>query len=405
MSLLERHAATPVRDALEDTPAVLVNGPRQSGKTTLVRQLAGEGMAYFTLDNPTTLASAATDPVGFVRGIDRAVIDEIQRAPQLMLALKMAIDEDRRPGRFLLTGSANILALPQIADSLAGRMETHALLPLSHAEIQARPNDFLQRAQEQRWPVRLPRTPLVDLVLSGGYPEMRSRSTLARRQAWARAYIAHLVERDVQDIARIEQLRQVPILLSALAGQCAQLLNLAQLGGQLGMDARTVERYIGILERLFLVGLLPAWSRNEFNRLVKTPKVHFLDAGLQASLVRLSPEMLAEQRHRWGSTLETYVYGELRKAMALSDEAWFLAHYRDKDQVEVDFVLENPMRQLIGIEVKASATVQAQAQDFRGLNRLMAQTGRDFITGIVLYDGEQVMPFGDRLWAVPLAAL
>jgi predicted AAA+ superfamily ATPase len=404
MGLIERHLAGPVEESLKDTPAVLVNGPRQSGKTTLVRQLAGE-MDYYTLDDSSTLHAAQQDPVGFVRTLDRAVIDEIQRAPQLMLALKMSIDQDRRPGRFLLTGSANILALPQIADSLAGRMETHTLLALSQAELQARACDFLQRALAQDWPAPLPSQsqPLQERVLAGGYPEMRERATLARRQSWARSYMTHMMERDVRDIANIDQLAQIPRLLNLLATQCAQLLNYAQLGGQLGFNAKTADKYIGILERLFLVQRLPAWSQHESSRLIKTPKLHFLDAGLQATLTRLTPELLITQRERWGATLETWVYGELRKTLAVSDEPWYLSHYRDKDQVEVDFVLESPLRQLIGIEVKAAATVQAQ--DFKGLRKLQAQTGPAFITGIVLYDGAHALPFGNGLWAVPLAAL
>ena len=404
MSLIKRHLADPVGESLKDTPAVLVNGPRQSGKTTLVRQLA-DRMDYYTLDDSSTLYAAQQDPVGFVRTLDRAVIDEIQRAPQLMLALKMSIDQDRRPGRFLLTGSANILALPQIADSLAGRMETHTLLALSQAELQVRTSDFLQRALAQDWPASLPSPsqPLIEQVLAGGYPEMRERATLARRQSWARSYMTHMMERDVQDIANIDQLAQIPRLLSLLATQCAQLLNYSQLGGQLGLNAKTADKYIGILERLFLVQRLPAWSRHESSRLIKTPKLHFLDAGLQATLTRLTPELLLTQRERWGATLETWVYGELRKALAVSDEPWYLSHYRDKDQVEVDFVLESPLRQLIGIEVKAAATVQAQ--DFKGLRKLQAQTGQSFITGIVLYDGTHALPFGNGLWAVPLAAL
>lgn len=406
MRLIERHLAGPVREALKDTPAVLVNGPRQSGKTTLVRQFA-QGATYYTLDDPSTLSVAQQDPVGFVRTLERAVLDEIQRAPQLMLALKMSIDQDRRPGRFLLTGSANILALPQIADSLAGRMETHTLLPLSQAELQARPNDFVQRAASQDWSSlgmqEIPVTHLAERVLTGGYPEMRERATLARRQAWARAYIAHLIERDVQDVAQIDQLTQIPKLLGVLATQCAQLLNYTQLGGQLGLNSKTADKYIGILERLFLVQRLPAWSRHEGNRLIKTPKLHFLDAGLQATLTRLTPDLLITHRERWGATLETWVHAELRKALALSPDPWYLSHYRDKDQVEVDFVLESPERQLIGIEVKAAATVQAQ--DFKGLRRLKAQTEGDFLTGIVLYDGSHALPFGEGLWAVPLSAL
>ena len=414
--LIARHVADRLQVALQDTPAVLINGPRQCGKTTLVQQLA-QGMSYITLDDPGMLIAAQQDPVGLLRQIDRAVIDEVQRAPQLLLALKMSIDQDRRPGRFLLTGSANILALPQIADSLAGRMEVHTLLPLSQAELQGRPSDFLQRAQGQSWPVSHPswvypavidaknelHAGAIGNALAGGYPEMRLRPSVTRRQAWAKAYIQTVVERDVQDIAQVEHLSQIPYLLDIAAAHCGQLFNASQIGGQLMLDTRTLDKYLGVLEKLFLVQRLPAWGRNELNRLIKTPKLHFLDAGLQATLTRLTPDMLITHRERWGATLETWVYAELRKALALSDEAWYLSHYRDKDQVEVDFVLENPQRQLIGVEVKAAATVQVQ--DFKGLRKLQTQTGADFLTGIVLYDGAHALPFGPGLWAVPLAAL
>ena len=414
--LIARHVADRLQVALQDTPAVLINGPRQCGKTTLVQQLA-QGMSYITLDDPGMLIAAQQDPVGLLRQMDRAVIDEVQRAPQLLLALKMSIDQDRRPGRFLLTGSANILALPQIADSLAGRMEVHTLLPLSQAELQGRPSDFLQRAQGQSWPVSHPswvypavidaknelHAGAIGNALAGGYPEMRLRPSVTRRQAWAKAYIQTLVERDVQDIAQVEHLSQIPYLLDIAAAHCGQLFNASQIGGQLRLDTRTLDKYLGVLEKLFLVQRLPAWGRNELNRLIKTPKLHFLDAGLQATLTRLTPDMLITHRERWGATLETWVYAELRKALALSDEAWYLSHYRDKDQVEVDFVLENPQRQLIGIEVKAAATVQVQ--DFKGLRKLQTQTGADFLTGIVLYDGAHALPFGPGMWAVPLAAL
>ena len=414
--LIARHVADRLQVALQDTPAVLINGPRQCGKTTLVQQFA-QGMSYITLDDPGMLSAAQQDPVGLLRQIDRAVIDEVQRAPQLLLALKMSIDQDRRPGRFLLTGSANILALPQIADSLAGRMEVHTLMPLSQAELQGRPSDFLQRAQGQSWPVSHPswvypavmdaknelHAGAIGNALAGGYPEMRLRPSVTRRQAWAKAYIQTVVERDVQDIAQVEHLSQIPYLLDIAAAHCGQLFNASQIGGQLMLDTRTLDKYLGVLEKLFLVQRLPAWGRNELNRLIKTPKLHFLDAGLQATLTRLTPDMLITHRERWGATLETWVYAELRKALALSDEAWYLSHYRDKDQVEVDFVLENPQRQLIGVEVKAAATVQVQ--DFKGLRKLQAQTGADFLTGIVLYDGAHALPFGPGLWAGPLAAL
>jgi hypothetical protein len=403
ISLYPRHLDALLRESLQDTPAVLVNGPRQCGKTTLVRQFEGE-MAYFSLDDPALLAAVRADPLGFVKRLDRAIIDEVQRAPQLLLALKLVIDQDRRPGRFLLTGSANLMALPQIADSLAGRVEILNLLPLSHSELARRPNTFLSQARAQTWtltpPSALVPMDMTQQVLAGGYPEMQQRATPARRQAWARAYMTTLIERDIQDIAQIDQTSQVPQLLSITAELSGQLMNLSQIGGQINLNAKTVDKYLGILEKLFLVRRLPAWSRNELSRLIKAPKIHFLDAGLQSTLTRLTPELVLAQRTRFGATLETWVYGELLKLLSITPETWFLSHYRDKDQVEVDFVLESPLREIIGIEVKAAASVQLS--DFKGLRRLREIVGPQFVTGIVLYDGTQALPFGDGLWAVPL---
>lgn len=406
--LIRRHLHPVLQAALADTPAVLINGPRQSGKTTLARQCATE-LPYLTLDDAGRLAAARTDPQGFVRGIDRAVIDEIQRAPELLLALKLAIDQDRRPGRFLLTGSANVMSLPTIADSLAGRIEVHTLLPLSNAEIDGRLPNFIERACAQDWGAAgisasaCVGDTLIERVLAGGYPEMRQRATPQRRQAWARAYLTTLVERDIQDIARIDEATRIPQLLTILALLGGQLLNLSQIGGQLGLNLRTVEKYIGILEKLFLVRRLPAWSRHELNRLVKTPKLHFIDAGLQAALLRTTDDLLRSDRQRFGALLEGWVCGELQKAIGLAADPWFLSHYRDKDQVEVDFVLESPLRSVIGIEVKATASVRVT--DFRGLQRLRDLCDVQFCSGIVLYDGEHALPFGDRLWAVPLGWL
>jgi len=411
-SYIARHLASPLAEALHDTPALLVIGPRQCGKTTLVRQFAGD-MFYCTLDDAATLASARTDPVGLIRHHERLIIDEIQRAPELLSAIKLSIDTDRRPGRFLLTGSANLMALPTVAESLAGRMEIHTLLPFSNAELLDRRADFLERARQQDWrpspiaPEALPATRLPDAlaarILAGGYPEMRQRATPGRRSAWARAYLAALIERDIRDIAEIEHASKLPQLLATLSALSGQLINQQQIGGQLGLNGKTIDKYIGVLEKVFLVRRLPAWSRNELSRLIKAPKLHFLDTGLQTTLARLTPELVSRVPARLGPPLESWVHGELLKTLTLATDAWFLSHYRDKDQVEIDFVLESPQREVIGIEVKAAASVSAA--DFKGLRRLRDLCGGDFITGIVLYDGEQALPFGDRLWAVPLLCL
>src|SRR5215510_12814633 len=243
-----------VHRALRDTPVVILNGPRQCGKTTLVSQLIGGHRSYLTLDDDTVLAAARSDPAGFLRGLDRASLDEVQRAPELLRAIKRAVDQDRRPGRFLLTGSADLLALPRASESLAGRMEVITLLPLAHSEQLRRRPRFLEHAFAGKLgsvasPVLGP--DLVELVLSGGYPELLARAP-SRRQSWARDYTRAVITRDVREVADVDRLDEMPRLMRALAHHAGQLLNFAELGGQFGLDAKTARRYLGILEQVYL---------------------------------------------------------------------------------------------------------------------------------------------------------
>lgn len=391
--------------AMKDTPVVLINGPRQSGKTTLVKEYK-PSMPYYTLDDDNILNAAKQDPVGFINQIDIAIIDEIQRAPELLRAIKLSIDENRKPGRFLLTGSANLLALPQIGDSLAGRMEILTLYPLSLAEIQRRQNHFIKSALEQSWPnqtIHLEQSEVISWVLKGGYPEMLTRPTFDRRNAWAKSYVKAIVERDVKDISSIEKLVEMPRLLEVLAQQSGKLTNFTQIGGQLHLDTKTAQKYVGLLETLFLVHQLRPWHDNTLSRIVKTPKIHFLDSGLLACLNRITTESIQTDRSVFGSLLETWVYSELLKMCSVEDESWNIYYYRDKDQVEVDFILENHSRKIIGIEVKASQTVFNQ--DFRGLRKLATLADKNWISGIVLYSGDKCLSFGDNLWAIPFSFL
>lgn len=391
--------------AMKDTPVVLINGPRQSGKTTFVKEYSPP-LPYYTLDDDNILNAVKQDPVGFVNRIDKAIIDEIQRAPELLRAIKLSVDENRQPGRFLLTGSANLLALPQIGDSLAGRMEIITLYPLSLAEIERRDNHFIKYALEQSWPsqaIYREQSDIMSHVLTGGYPEMLRRPTFDRRNAWAKSYIKAIVERDVKDISSIEKLVEMPRLLEVLAHQSGKLTNFTQIGGQLNLDTKTAQKYIGLLETLFLVHLLRPWHGNTLSRIVKTPKIHFLDSGLLACLNRMTPERIEADKSSFGALLETWVYGELLKMCTLTDEEWNIYYYRDKDQMEVDFILENQEGKIIGIEVKASQTLFNQ--DFRGLRKLATLTGNNWVSGIVLYAGDNCLPFGDNLWGIPLALL
>lgn len=395
-----------IDEALSDTRVVLISGPRQSGKTTLAMDIAGDNIPFLTLDDANVLRSAVDDPIGFVRGLDRAVIDEVQRAPDLLLAIKNLVDDDRTPGRFLLTGSANLMTLPKVADSLAGRMEVIRLLPLSQAEIIGVRSNFIDRAFAKEKPAAnhlILGNDLVETVLSGGYPEAFGRKKWPRKQDWYHGYIDALVQRDVRDVAQIEQLAIMPKLLSVLAEHSGQLVNYSGVGAALNLNHVTTQKYVGIFESLYLVHTLQPWFTNRLKRLTKSPKLHFLDAGLLSAMRDVSPEMIAKDKTSFGPILETFVFSELRKIASWSDQRCSFSHYRDKDKNEVDLVLENRRGEVVGIEVKSSATVSAA--DFSGMRKLAEACGGKFLQGLVLYDHDQVVPFGKNLFAAPLSCL
>lgn len=405
-ALFPRRIESRIAEALADTPVVLLAGPRQAGKTTLVRQVAENGLRYLTMDDELTLLSAREDPVGMIRSLDRAVIDEIQRAPALLLAIKKSVDEDRRPGRFLLTGSANLMALPTVADSLAGRMETLSLPPLSQSEMEGRTRNWLDSVFAGQLPQPGSFASADDLagrVLRGGYPEAISRSTARRRTAWARQYIDAIIARDVRDVSGIEKLDQLPRFLRALAQMAGQMCNYTQLGGQVGLDGKTAAKYVGVFEQLYLLRRVDVWARNRLNRVVKSPKLQFVDSGLLATLLDLTEDEVQKNRTRFGNVLETFVFSELLKHTTTADGEYQLMYYRDADKVEVDVVIENPAGQLVGVEVKAAATVREA--DLRGLRKLAGLAGKDFKMGVLLYDGNETVPLGGGIWAAPLSTL
>jgi predicted AAA+ superfamily ATPase len=396
-----------IQEALADTPVVLLAGPRQSGKTTLVRQLATAlGLHYLTLDDATTLLSARQDATGLIRGLDRVVIDEVQRAPQLLLAIKKSVDEDRRPGRFLLTGSANLMTLPTVADSLAGRMETLSLLPLSQSEIHGAGANWIDAAFAGRLlkvTVPILANALAGAVLQGGFPEAISRATPRRRTTWARQYIGALIARDVPDVAEIDKLDQLPLFLRCLAHVSGQMCNYTQLGGQVGLDSKTAARYVGVFEQMYMLQRVDVWAKNQLSRTVKTPKLQFIDSGLLAALIGLHATPVLQDRTQFGHVLETFVHSELLKHTTTSEGSYDLLYYRDFDKFEVDVVIENAAGRLVGVEVKAAASVTER--DLRGLRKLASVAGPLFQMGVVLYDGTDTLPLGDGLWAAPLSTV
>ena len=406
--MIQRNIQAAVRRAMADTPVVLLNGARQTGKTTLAQELAtAPGSQYFTLDDAATLALAAGDPAGFIRNLTGpVVIDEIQKAPDLFPAIKRAVDQHRQPGRFLLTGSANVMTLPRLSESLAGRMEIIPLFPFSAGELAGQREGFVQRlfngtlakpkanSANDNLPARLVR---------GGYPEAVQRKADDRRAAWFAAYISTILQRDVRELARVDGLHALPNLLKLLAARTSGLLNLADVGRDASLPHTTLTRYLALLETVFLVHRLPAWSPNLGKRLVKAAKLHLVDTGLACHLVGTDAQRLSADRSLLGRMLETFVVGELRKQLSWADPHTTLYHFRTAAGAEVDVLLEKADGTVAGVEVKASATVAAS--DFAALKELRDQLGKRFRAGVVLYTGDQVIPFGDKLWLVPLPAL
>ncbi len=410
-SLFPRFVRPRLVEALADAPAVLVHGPRQCGKTTLARMVGdAAGYAYVSFDDDVLRASAQTDPVGFVADLpDKVVLDEVQRVPHLFTSIKAVIDRNRKPGRFILTGSANVLLVPKLADSLAGRLDILRLHPFAQAELAASPSGFFDALFGEGFKdskrLRQPRLgrELAERIVAGGYPAALARSSARRRAAWYRDYIETLVQRDVRDMARISALDALPRLLALAAGQTAHLLNVAEMSAPFQLSRPTIRDYVTLLERVFLLEQLPPWHSNRLSRLIKTPKLHMSDTGVACALLGVDATALAADRMLLGQLLETFVYQELRRQASWQEDAITFHHFRDKDGVEVDIVLESAGQKVAGVEVKAAATVTAA--DFRGLRKLREITGKRFKAGVVLYDGETTTPFGDGLYALPIRRL
>jgi len=410
MPPIKREITPRLLETLGDTPALMLVGPRQAGKSTLVKELAAGShpARYVSLDDLRTLAAAREDPVGFIEAIEEPiVIDEIQRAPELLLPIKAAIDDDRRPGRFILTGSAQVMLLPTVSESLAGRVEVHTLWPFSQAEIEGVDARLVDRLLDpQAGPSDAPAVPrreLVERLVRGGFPEVLARSS-ARREVWIDAYLTAVVQRDLHDLANIERLAEVPAILASLAARARAPLNKADVGSSVGVPRTSLNRYLALLEHVFLVRRLPAWHTNRIKQITKSPKFLISDSAVLARLLRADAGRLTEDPTLLGSLVEGFVGMELAKQVAASARRASLMHMRTAKGVEVDFVLEGPDGRLAGVEVKSSATIRAE--DFRHLAALRDRLGEDrFTKGVVLYPGAERLPFGDRLEAWPLATL
>jgi predicted AAA+ superfamily ATPase len=408
VELVARRAEGLVYEALADTRVVLVHGARQTGKSTLTRLAASSmpGTVIRLLDDPATLRAATDDPTGFVEHDTLMVIDEIQLAPELLRAIKVVVDLDPAPGRFLLTGSSRIFALRALPDALPGRMEVIELWPFSQGEMSAEPDRFVDAAFAHGPALahssRLRKRDYLERVVIGGFPEA-VRRTPRRRSAFFDSYLSTLVERDVLQLASIERHGQLLKLLGLLAGRAGGLLVPGAMAGVSGIPRTTLTRYLELLSSVFLIKTIPAWSSNLTQRAVGTAKLAFVDTGIACHLIGQDPNSLGEPGGAAGQMMENFVAMELARQLTWSSQRARLYHYRTKDKVEVDVVIETPDGRVVGIEVKAGATVRTE--DLTGLRQLAGLLSDRFVAGFVLYTGQQTLPFGDKLRAMPLDAL
>lgn len=404
-----RHAQAVVEESLEDTRVVLINGARQVGKSTLTRLVvAGRDPVPVLrlLDDPVVLQSARTDPGSFVEHEGLLVIDEIQLVPELLSSIKLDVDHDPRPGRYLLTGSSRLLALRNLPDALPGRMETVELWPFSQGEIDGGPDRFIDTAFQHgpalEFSSTLRRRDYLDRAAAGGFPEA-IRRTARRRSAFFDSYLATLIERDVLQLATIERHGELIKLLNLLAGRIGGLYVPASIAKQSGLPRTTLIRYVELLAAVFLIKLMPAWSPGSTGRAIGTPKLAFVDSGVASSLIGQDSGRLGEPGGAAGPVLENFVAMEIARQLTWNDVRARQYHFRTKDKAEVDVVLETPDGRVIGIEVKAGTAVRSE--DLSGLRTLEHLAGERFVAGYILYTGQQTLPFGPRIRALPIEAL
>ena len=409
MNYLHRNIEKKLNEALSDRPVVFLNGVRQCGKSTLLQKLGHEkSIQYMTLDDLTVLSAINNDPEGFLANLpDTIILDEIQRAPKLFIAIKREVDRNRKHGRFILTGSTNIMILPKLAESLTGRMEILTLMPFSTDEINGKKRDFVDQLFLDKFSIKyfgtFNKSDFITTLIKGGYPEVQLLRNQERRNSWFKSYINTIIQREIKDLSNIEGINEIPRLLSILATQSGSLLNISNISHQIGIPNMTLKRYVSLLRATFLVETLPAWLRNTRKRLIKSPKIFLNDSGLLNYLLGNTEKQIEDNPDKLGPIVENFVMTELQKQIQWSSNFPKLYYYRTTNGREVDFVLEKNSGEIVGIEVKSKSSVSKK--DFVGLVDLSETAGKDFLRGIVIYLGEHIIPFGKNLFAVPINTL
>lgn len=404
-----RNIFSTLQRRLKSMPVMLIIGPRQCGKTTLSKTIGHElGMGYISCDNIATLASIQFDPIGFLNNQAKPlIIDEAQRAPEIFLPIKVDVDDHRHPGRYLLTGSANPLLVPNLGDGLTGRMGICNMWPLSQGEIRGVKESFLKIIYgDEVWNSNYPtlsQHEIIEILMKGGFPNVVTAKSSEERREWCNDYLFNALQKDINDLSKIEHFSQMPSLLYGIANRIGSPLNLNSLTDFIKTSEATIRRYIELLKNLFLLYPLPSWSRNIDKKLSKASKIYFSDTALLLQSMDFNEERLVKLPNVLGQVFENFVVMELVKQATWNSEPVKLYHYRTNDQKEVDIVLESPSGKVVGIEIKLSSIVRKD--DLKGLISLKEYCGTDFHQGIIFYTGDKVLPFGDSFTALPITAL
>jgi len=409
--MYRRNITNSIIEALADTSVILINGARQTGKSTLCKKIVEEGAfqgKLVTMDDPATLLAAQKDPLGFLEDLGtHVIIDEVQRTPELFLPIKKLVDSDRKGRRIILTGSADVMMLPRVGDSLAGRIEIHNLWPLSQDEIAGTKSNFLQtliNTDQKFSSSNITWQDIATKMRVGGYPESIARSSSSRRNKWFSDYITAILQKDIRELANIEGLSEIPNILKLIATRVGSTVNMSDIARLSGVKNTTLKRYVTLLEHIFLIVHVPAWTKNAEGEFVKSSKVYLNDTGLLNHLIGQEDGRFLEQRSNAGAYLENFIVMEIIKQLSWSDLYLKPYHFSMHKGSEVDLVLEDRAGGLFGIEIKSAATLQDS--DFNGLRRLSELAGDKFKRGVVLYTGEQYLGgFGDNLQAVPISTV
>jgi len=407
--MLKRNIIDNLQESLDDTPVILLNGPRQSGKSTLVKSLIdGRFLQYITFDDMSAIAAAKINPLAFIRSFKHPVIfDEVQHVEELFSAIKQMVDENRQPGRFVLTGSANIMLLPKISESLAGRIEILSLWPFSQGEIIGKKENFIDRIFSKELSLTQQsvnnENDLISRIVRGGYPEILQRKNDKRRYAWYESYVNTILKRDIRNIADIQGLIDLPRLLQLLAARIGGLVNFSEISRSIGIPQTTLKRYMTMLQTVFLVQLIPAWLTNLSKRVVKSPKLVLCDTGLASYLLGADENRFMMDRHLLGKMLENFVIMELIKQISWNEKKPSIFHFRTQAGQEVDIVLEDRAGTIVGVEVKSS--VNLSNKDISGLKALQELAGKKFCRGVILYDGKNSYQLDKNIVAMPIDSL